>query len=883
MVTSSAAAVRIFSSAANQKKLEHHQRRKEKYKGPHFNFNKLPFDLKEMILRYLPAQEIGLCCAVSKEWGFLYQGAVASIYAMVVGVARGRSSLVRSAELKLLHRLRSTHEKAEAIETTLWATFNGYNGFVLRLIDDPKAMIDINSSGSEEWDSATILHVACRQGNQQLVKDLLQKGANPAALTRQNQTPLMLAAEYDKPRVVEILLEMCGRDLNVNQSDKTGRTALFTACEKGRTEIAVMLIDWGDMILQETGEAESILDIELGTLEMSSPLCIASRFGYSGIISRLLDSQVDVNATTEDGRSAIFLAAEWGKITCCKILLAKRPPVNEVKMVELLFNAQRHLGKPAALQLAQTETRVPNQLPHTVGVLIDLTSNAGKTPLFVAAERGNLDLTKLLIEASADSNKPTSLNKTPLYAATENGHLPVVKELLQYSSRDDVLRETNYGTTALFMAERNGNLTIKTLLSEFCLEKMDKERAKRKGKGEQKKQTQAMDRLFRKKKENSPSISKNQGVDETSSVTDGLGSKDIAKSKSQVEDSLAQLEDLEQEVSNIMDELKQGRVLSDIRNTNQEKSVENIVKPSDIQNMDLEKVIKTIANPSDIQNINQEKAIKTIANPSDIPNIDQEKSIKTIANPSVQRVAKEENTIGNHDDDEAPEMPECPSAASINSERSTTKTDVRNVRLQYFEKLLTKKEAPSRLVPKKEKELAAAKKFSDSFKDEECSLSLKTVGGALIEFSSLTSSHKFDDELLAKSFKESVDSVTPFYQLLKGKKTAANAWEVFVACTLFSTGTPHEKLGFCFGLFDTNSKGTIGISIVRTMLRCCCKSISKVKRLNNLSSNNDEIDALCQDLNSFEEYQQKDSISIKQFIDWSIKSPQGERIFKNII
>lgn len=55
----------------------------------------------------------------------------------------------------------------------------------------------------------------------------------------------------------------------------------------------------------------------------------------------------------------------------------------------------------------------------------------GRTPLFVAAEHGHLDLVRYLNETGASKYKTTKDGRTALYAACENGHLNVVLYLLQ--------------------------------------------------------------------------------------------------------------------------------------------------------------------------------------------------------------------------------------------------------------------------------------------------------------------------------------------------------------------------------------------------------------------------------------------------------------------
>ena len=49
------------------------------------------------------------------------------------------------------------------------------------------------------------------------------------------------------------------------------------------------------------------------------------------------------------------------------------------------------------------------------------------------------------------------------------GHTAIVQILLKYSTRSDVVMETNYGTTAAFIAQRNGFMKIKMQLTEFMV------------------------------------------------------------------------------------------------------------------------------------------------------------------------------------------------------------------------------------------------------------------------------------------------------------------------------------------------------------------------------------------------------------------------------
>jgi cytochrome c len=79
----------------------------------------------------------------------------------------------------------------------------------------------------------------------------------------------------------------------------------------------------------------------------------------------------------------------------------------------------------------------------------------GVTALYIACEKGNLDLAKLLIDRGADVNLPVSWQRTPLYAATNGGYADIVKLLLENGADPNHLAKAQ---TPLHMAAENGCL-----------------------------------------------------------------------------------------------------------------------------------------------------------------------------------------------------------------------------------------------------------------------------------------------------------------------------------------------------------------------------------------------------------------------------------------
>lgn len=91
--------------------------------------------------------------------------------------------------------------------------------------------------------------------------------------------------------------------------------------------------------------------------------------------------------------------------------------------------------------------------------------NKGRTPLTAAAERGHLDVVKVLLEHGATINTQDGFGKTALIAAVRSGSLDLVKYLIDKDA-DPNIRSTE-GTSALHIAAACGHLPIISILLDM--------------------------------------------------------------------------------------------------------------------------------------------------------------------------------------------------------------------------------------------------------------------------------------------------------------------------------------------------------------------------------------------------------------------------------
>jgi len=119
----------------------------------------------------------------------------------------------------------------------------------------------------------------------------------------------------------------------------------------------------------------------------------------------------------------------------------------------------------SALHLATANIKIVEILIEH-GANINIRSEGYGTPIYLAAELGQLDTVQHLIKQKADINVATTNGKTPLMQAAQQGHFEIVKELLKANPELPVLQQRIDGESALSLAESNGH----TLITEFLCE-----------------------------------------------------------------------------------------------------------------------------------------------------------------------------------------------------------------------------------------------------------------------------------------------------------------------------------------------------------------------------------------------------------------------------
>ena len=124
------------------------------------------------------------------------------------------------------------------------------------------------------------------------VKELIEKGVNPNAQTKDGTSPLHIAAKKDGTEITNLLI---ARGADVNSKDRNGMTVLMAAAFEGQGPNAEVLLSAG-------------ADINAMDDKGFTALMWATFKGFPEVVEILLEFGAEVNAKSKDGRTALWFS-----------------------------------------------------------------------------------------------------------------------------------------------------------------------------------------------------------------------------------------------------------------------------------------------------------------------------------------------------------------------------------------------------------------------------------------------------------------------------------------------------------------------------------------------------------------------------------------------
>lgn len=323
---------------------------------------------------------------------------------------------------------------------------------------------DINRGSAQGW---TALHSAAMYGNYDVIKTLLDLGANINAAYKDGGTPFHYALRYNswrheegKLRLARLLVD-AGSD--PNRVDEYGCAPLQYALGYFRDDdrslpFAQLLIDSGaDVNLPSRGGTSAHSYYLEGSFNH-----IMLHYDKPRLLETLIRAGVNVNALDSHGRSALMLHSFLGdSADIVKMLIAAGADVNHK-------NPHGETALMYALRRGRTENA---EALIAAGADVNVQAINGDTPLMYCAniywDEDKIDCTQLLIGAGADINIQNEDGETILmrlinihysYDYWKELYIKRIKVLLENALKGDandrrgINLKDRHGCTALMYA-----------------------------------------------------------------------------------------------------------------------------------------------------------------------------------------------------------------------------------------------------------------------------------------------------------------------------------------------------------------------------------------------------------------------------------------------
>jgi ankyrin repeat protein len=323
----------------------------------------------------------------------------------------------------------------------------------------------------------------------EMVRILLDNGANPFTQNNQDGGVLCVAAAIGDIDLIELILSSAFGNINtvnawqpdgfdktdfVNMKNQFFQTPLHIAIgnfREGHSEIIDFLIENG-------------ADVNAVDCFDQTPLFLCKSHIYSGIIDILIDNGADVNAVDEDGETPLY-----HHVLCLPVIQQLVHHDADVNIKNRWDDTPLHAAKNHPLNIKFL-------IYH--GADIEASDDEGHTPinravkcqniesvqelfladanLFTVDEDGNTllhlafrsePITRFLIEQKADVNAVNNEGRTPLMIAVVRGTLP--SAMLLWRNGADLYLKDNDGVSAYEMCIRSIDNPVNAVVeAEIC-------------------------------------------------------------------------------------------------------------------------------------------------------------------------------------------------------------------------------------------------------------------------------------------------------------------------------------------------------------------------------------------------------------------------------
>ena len=274
--------------------------------------------------------------------------------------------------------------------------------------------------------------------------DIIKRSVRVDLRTLEDDVNLMLEAA--RAGNIGEIRKLFSRGLTPLMVDARGISALYEATTSFQIEMI-------DCLLESRAEEQVMLRVKImGEL----PLHTAARVGFVGALERILRYNPDVNAYTEDLRTALCLGAISGNADVVKLLLKNR--------AQMLPRRSRDSNVETPLHVAHSDEIMKLLLEADGGhECIERTNGWGMTPLLEAVHNGRVSCFEMLLQHGASIHAVGAGEMNALRYITLYGRHDILRLCIEDFSLEE-LEHRRYGKTLLEEAQENGHKEVAQLL-----------------------------------------------------------------------------------------------------------------------------------------------------------------------------------------------------------------------------------------------------------------------------------------------------------------------------------------------------------------------------------------------------------------------------------
>lgn len=285
---------------------------------------------------------------------------------------------------------------------------------------------DINQTGDEDIGG---LYQAIKHNNIKAVKFFIENNANVEIATFDGTTPLVLAIEENKPKIVELLIKEGKANIYGVYAKETEKYPIYCAVKNKNLNMIKILLDNNFDLKRESyilsyameNSDENIIKylVENGA-DMYSYEITALYQAVLNLNPKLVEYFLDKGASIEkaggtDVYGNIMMAAAGSKFNNSN----DKSPVD----LEALEKSAENSAKITEMLIGKADKNIIND------------SLEGKTPLIIAVGNSYIDTAKILIENGANINAVDFEGWSALSYVVNNGDIEIAKLLLENKAK----------------------------------------------------------------------------------------------------------------------------------------------------------------------------------------------------------------------------------------------------------------------------------------------------------------------------------------------------------------------------------------------------------------------------------------------------------------